>query len=142
MTVFYRGGGVLVTDEVFAVRHPAPRSFFVRELTRVQIVETTKTKPVGDKVVRAVWIGAAAVVLGVAVTNVRVLGPSVPAVLGLVVLLLVSSVSWGNWRSPHSYQMCATYRGDTVCLFQTADQRVLGQVSRALLRAMERDLTR
>lgn len=37
----------------------------------------------------------------------------------------------------HSYEVHAFYRGQRVCLFRTPDERLFGQIRRALIRALE-----
>lgn len=42
-----------------------------------------------------------------------------------------------RWLRPRTFLLQATYRGTTVTLYASADQRVFNQVARALRRALE-----
>jgi hypothetical protein len=58
-------------------------------------------------------------------------------VAGLV--LAAASATVGCLRPARQpFELQARFRGRVVCLLRTTDERELGQVSRALLRAMER----
>lgn len=140
MTVFYRGPCAQITHEVFEVRSPVCQSFPIRELTGIHIVGVKTKHRAGTTAVKAVAIGLAAVIAGVAATKGQFFGASLSAMAALVVVLLSTAASVGCWRTVQPYELRAIYRGRLVCLLRTADQVVLGQVSRALLRAVERDL--
>lgn len=140
MTVFYRGPCAQITHEVFETRSPVCQSFYIRELTGIHIVETRTRQRTGTTVVKALAIGLAAVVAAVAATRGQFFGASLSAMAALVVVLLSTAASAGCWRPEQPYELRAIYRGRSVCLLQTADRLVLGQVSRALRRALERNV--
>ena len=135
MPVFYRSRSALITHKVFQVGGPQHQSFPINELARVHIVQTKQT-PSALTPARAIWLALSAVALAAAAKA------GVPTGAVLVLILVGSAVSAGCWRPTHYYEMRALYRGRPVCLFRTADKTVLGQVSRALLRAMEHDAHR
>jgi hypothetical protein len=64
---------------------------------------------------------------------------SPPTSFGALAVLAVSSlVSGACWRNRgHQHELWAVHRGQWVCLFQTPDAHLFGQVSRALRRAIE-----
>lgn len=140
MTVFYRGPCAQITHEVFEVRTPVCQSFPIRDLTAVHIVEVKPKRRIGTTLVKAVAIGLAAVIAAVAATRGQFFGASLSAMAALVVVLLSTAAAAGCWRSGEPYELRAVYRGRLVCLLRTGDRLVLGQVSRALLRALERTL--
>jgi hypothetical protein len=92
MTVFYRGQGAFITHEVFQALLPDHKSFTIRELAGVHIVDHRQH--------------------------------------GLFGRLFSSPLTTG-------YELCAFYHGHLVCLFRSPDERVFGQVARALRRAVE-----
>lgn len=139
MPIFYRGPGANITHEVFQVLSPVSRSFAIRELRRIHIVQTQDDSPgTGARAVTASAVGLSAVALVVLVTAGQFAGPSMWTVLVMLAVGVSATVSTGCWRTgPQPYELRAIYRGQRVCLLRTADERLLGQVSRALLRAVE-----
>jgi hypothetical protein len=54
--------------------------------------------------------------------------------------VVITQTSWFSRR--RTYQLCATYRNHTVCLFSTTDRAEFGSARRALTRAFERERER
>ena len=133
MRVYYRGPDALVTDERFVWRAAAPQIFAVRELHRVGRARADVPDPrSGGLVAIAVSLGAAGVA-GWAVT-----GPLVGGALGAsAMVVLLVAVTARQLRRVHMWQVHATYRGVVTVIYQSTDERVFNQVTRALLRAIE-----
>jgi hypothetical protein len=139
MPIFYRGPGAHITHEVFQALGPISRSFAIRELRRIHIVQTQDD---GDSALARLIKGGAvvlsAVAIVVALTTNGMDAAAMWTILGLLVVGVSATVSAGCWRPPPPpYELRATYRGQPVCLLRTPDEKLLGQVSRALLRALE-----
>jgi Family of unknown function (DUF6232) len=135
MTTFYPGPYARVTHKVFEVWHPRHRAFALRDVAYAYVVPGT----VGahrDKirVCSAGSSGLAVLILALA----RFAG-NWPTTASAVVLLAASAMIFGAslaaGRRPH--ELWGIYQGRPTCLFQTTDERVFGQVSRALLRAIQ-----
>jgi Family of unknown function (DUF6232) len=140
VTVFYRGRYALITHEVFEVRYPVSASFPLRELVAIQIVQEGPARATGalDKAGVGVTI-VAALAIPATVVAWQLIGPPEFLVAGVVAAVLSAATSRGCWRTRQQpFELMATFRGKAVCLLRTTDQRELGQVSRGLLRAMER----
>ncbi len=131
MTVFYRGPLAHITHEVFQARSPVRESFPIRELRAIHIVQSSPSGRPGS-----VWLTLGGLTIGV--IAIALAAPSWP-VIGLLVLTVSSVITVGCVKPTGTpLQLRATYRGRPVCLLQTTDRTMLGQVSRALIRAVER----
>jgi hypothetical protein len=133
MRVYYRGPDALVTDERFVWRASAPQTFAVRELHRVGRARAAVPDPrSGGAVAIAVGLGAAAV------AGWAVAGPLVGGALGAMAMIaLLVAVTARQLRRVHMWQVHATYRGAVTVIYQSTDERVFNQVTRALMRAIE-----
>lgn len=139
MPILYRGPCAQITQEVFEVRSPACESFPIRELTLIHIVQH-RSDPlrIGSTLAKIGSTALAAIAVTVAVIAWRTLESAEVVVVALLVTTVSSVISVGCWRTPDEpYELRATFRGRSVCLLRTTDERILGQVSRALLRALE-----
>ncbi|GIG93190.1 hypothetical protein Pen02_81260 [Plantactinospora endophytica] len=67
----------------------------------------------------------------------RGLGGIVGATLGGAATFVALGAVLMHRRRPRTYELWGMYRGQTVLLFVTADERRFGQVTRALIRARE-----
>ncbi|MEJ3746973.1 DUF6232 family protein [Actinomycetes bacterium KLBMP 9797] len=133
-TPYYRAPGILVTREWFVV---AGRRFPTRDLTDLRTVRGSRD-PLSMRTV-AVVVGVLTgigVLLGMTVELSRL---SARAYLLLTALAFVpfALVLVGHRLRPRSYELWGDFRGLTVLLFSTDDERQYGQVTRALLRARE-----
>jgi hypothetical protein len=133
MPVFYRGRSAYITQEVFEALHPDRRSFTIRELSAVHVVH----EPTGGLMPLALMIGIGIGAILLAAVTAR----SMWMVLVLAVVLS-STIALGSVRNAPAYELRALYRGRVVRLLRTGDRRVLGQVTRALGRAVEWNLDR
>ena len=138
MTVFYHGPSARITHEVFETRIPDYRLFPIRDLTGIHIIRETEPSILGTPWAKA---GSTAMVLVAIVVGAvafwTVGSPSI-AITALLVTAVASAVSAGCWRSREEpYELRAIYRGRAICLLRTPDERLLGQVRRGLLRALE-----
>jgi hypothetical protein len=133
MRVYYRGPDALVTDERLVWRAAAPQIFAVRELHRVGRARAAVPDPrSGGAVAIAVGLGAAAV------AGWAVAGPLVGGALGAMAMIaLLVAVTARQLRRVHMWQVHATYRGAVTVIYQSTDERVFNQVTRALMRAIE-----
>ncbi|MET0418324.1 MAG: DUF6232 family protein [Actinoplanes sp.] len=130
MRIYYQGPEAVVTSDFFIRRGSVPNTFAIRDLRGVCIAPETADGfgPVGYTA--AASLAAAVVVLGLA-------GPWFAAgFLGLATAS-VGCVAV-RWRQrPRRQELRADYRGETVTLYASCDERVFNQVSRALRRALE-----
>ena len=133
MRVYYRGPDALVTDERFVWRAAAPQIFAVRELHRVGRVRADVPDPRSGGLM-AIAVGLAAA----AVAGWTVAGPLAGGALGAsAMVVLLVAVTARQLRRVHMWQVHATYRGAVTVIYQSTDERVFNQVTRALLRAIE-----
>lgn len=141
MTIFYRGPGAHITHELFEVRSPHCQSFRIRDLKYVHVVQE-EAEPLGNPTLVKVGSSSlAGVATTVAIIGWGVFGEPRPAIAALVLIAISLAISAGCWRTrERPYELRATYRGRLVCLLRTTDKHVLGQVCRALLRALERNV--
>ena len=135
-TQLYHQPGILVTSEAFVV---AGRRFPIRDLSNLR----TARGPHDRLTMRSVLVtGALLAVVGVAMSFTGALtrvGPAVFLFLGAAAFVPIALVSFGRRMRPRAYELWGDYRGMTVLLFSSDEQRQYGQVTRALLRAQEAD---
>jgi len=149
MTVFYRGPCAYVTHEVFEVHCPYYRQYLIRDIRDPYLARRPIDPGQPDRLqLKARSAGAAGAAAVAAVFGWPVLkAASVPpmATAGLVLTLIVVGVSAMaiaaclRVRPARMYELWAVYRGRMTCLFETTDERVFGQVRRALVRAIEQN---
>jgi hypothetical protein len=140
MTVFYLGPRALVTHDVFEVRGPQQQRFPIRELTHVRIVTpgTPGQAFASSLPVRVLATAAAIVASAVSVAAESVLGLPILAVVALLVAIGTATAALACWRTrTPTHELWADHGGKQVCLLQTTDRLMFGQVSRALRRVLE-----
>ncbi|WP_157631887.1 DUF6232 family protein [Catelliglobosispora koreensis] len=129
MKVFYRGEFAIITDQVYESFSPVHQWFRLNELQTIHIVlgKSDSLSPA--------LIGAAA---PIAVVTWQVSGSGMVAAMALGVLAVSSGLSRGCLRGrEHPHELRALHQGKMVCLLRTTDTRTLGQIRRALIRAIE-----
>jgi hypothetical protein len=140
MTLYYRGITVRITHEVFESWSPIEQAFWIEELERIHVAgresiwEVVAQPDVG--VCSTSLAGACVVLASVGWPLLDQPVVSFGAAVVGAVLSALAGVCWSARRRP--LELRAVYRGKLVCLFRTTDRRVFGQVSRALVRVMER----
>ncbi len=148
MTVFYQGPLALITHEVFEAYSPRYRSFVLRDIGHLYQADRSNSAeaPQDRAQIRAGSAGLAGATAVVAAIGWPILhSTSMPAFAALVLTVtliaaLASSLAFAAcvWVRPTRVrELWAVYRGEMTCLFNTTDERVFGQVRRALVRAME-----
>lgn len=132
MRVFYRGRRVLITQHVFETVYVGRLQFVIKDLVDVHIVRLDPEPDPGARV-----LGLSALVAGFLV--VPVVGPGSKVVAGLAAgVFLIGAVVHLHRRLPVRWELAATYGGQPVTLFESADQTEFDQVCRGLQRALER----
>ncbi|GGQ69745.1 DUF6232 family protein [Couchioplanes azureus] len=132
MRLYYRGPDAMVTSEHFVHRTPTTtRAFLIRDLREVGI--TSAEQPGTPALALA---GATAMVLAAALPLWRISPLYAIGFAGLAGFGLAAAALLRRGR-PRTWLLQATYRGQSVELYQSADARVFNQVSRALRRAIE-----
>ena len=130
MAVYYPGPDVRVTDRAFEVMFP-PRSYPLEELQQVCIAAREVRKSVSPRVIAF----SVALVAIVALAFAFYLG-GVPLAASTMIAGLACAVSGWLPRRP-TRQLWAKFHGRNVCLFESSNDLVFGQVKRALGRALE-----
>lgn len=133
-TALYRQPGILVTSEAFVV---AGRRFPVRDLSNLR----TARGPHDRLTMRSVLVtGAVLGSVGIALSfSGARMSPTAFLLLGAAAFVPIALVSFGHRIRPRAYELWGDYRGMTVLLFSSDEEREYGQVTRALLRAQEAD---
>lgn len=130
----YRRPGILVTNEAFVI---AGRRFPIRDLSNLR----TARGPQDRVTARAVLVAAATLaVVGLAVgatSDLTAHGPIVYLMLGVAAFVPIAVVGIGRRLRPRSWELWGDFRGMTVLLFSSDEERQYGQVTRAILRAQE-----
>jgi len=138
VTIFYRGPYALITHDAFVVRCPVPESYPVRELRSIQIAQSEPSESAarqGTVVTGAIILAGGAIPATVLAWQMT--GSPNYVIAGFVIA--AASATVGCLRPARQpFELQAIFRGRFVCLLRTTDERELGQVSRALLRAVER----
>ena len=147
MTVFYQGPCAHITHEVFEARYPHYRCFKIRDIRHLYLARRATQPGASDRAqIRAGSAGlAGAAAVAAAVGWPALSATSMPAIAAgalatILILIAVSSFAFAACvRVPPTrvHELWAVYRGRMTCLFDTTDERVFGQVKRALVRAME-----
>lgn len=138
MTIFYRGPCVRITHEVIEVRCPIQQSFALRDLSHVRVAERS-TEPAMLGMVRTGSTGVAGATAVAAGVGWPAFASSPALALATLGILAVSiAVSGACWRVRRTQQeLVAICDGRPVLLYRSPDARTFGQVTRALLRALE-----
>jgi len=133
MTIFYWGREVLITHDLFVLRGPAYQEFKIHELEQVHAVP-------GDlHPARVMMSHIAAGVFVVDAVTWRMLDSTPAQVAAAVVLAACVIVSAAcGLRAPRVHELRASYQGYLVRLYESPDRQAFGQVSIALIRALEK----
>jgi hypothetical protein len=139
MCVYYLGRTARVTDSRIESACPAYQSFPIRDLTYVHSVRQVAIVAMAASTpVQVCSVGGSGLGILVALAGWPLLDRPMVTVAGAVVLALMLALAIVSARARRvPLEIRAIYRGRLVCLFRTTDQLVLGQVRRALLRAMD-----
>jgi Family of unknown function (DUF6232) len=144
MTVFYRGPCAHITHEVFESRCPYHRRYMIRDIRQIYLARRARDAAYSDRRVSSAGmagVAAVAVALGGPALGAASMPPAAAAgLVTLLVLVVLSSIALAaclRVQPGRVYELWAFYRGELTCLFRTADERVFGQVKRALVRAIE-----
>jgi Family of unknown function (DUF6232) len=147
MTIFYQGPCAHVTHEVFETRYPHYRCFMIRDIRQLYLARraappgSSQRSPVRAGSAGIAGIAAVAAAFGWPALSAAAMPPIATAGLaGMLVLIAVSSLAFAacvRIQASHVHELWAVYRGRTICLFGTTDERTFGQVKRALVRAIE-----
>jgi Family of unknown function (DUF6232) len=132
MVTYYQGPYAVVTSDVFQLRCPYHHAFAIKELRDVFVA---RGGPDPLAVGTTCFAGSTLVVVSASWPFIH----SPVAWLGAVAFVVTPwAVSGACWRlRPPVRELWATYRHQRVQLFSCRDERMFGQVSRALLRALE-----
>ncbi|BCB78746.1 hypothetical protein GCM10022251_78600 [Phytohabitans flavus] len=129
-TTFYNQRGVAVTDQWLVV---GGRRFQIAELDHFERARGPMSSPVRA----ALLIGVAELVVVAPVAFVFST-PAAWAIAALTAAAALGGMMFAGQRWPASFQMWADYRSRPTLLFETGNEQEFGQVSRALIRAIER----
>ena len=133
MRIYYRGPDALVTDERFVWRTSAPQIVAIRELNHVRLARTDVPDPRSTAAMVAGAGMAAAAAAGFVVA-----GALIGTVLGALAIVTVAvSVTARQLRTVRLWQVHGAFQGIYVVLYESTDERVFNQVTRALRRAIE-----
>lgn len=128
-TAFYHQRGVAVTDQwlvVHGVRYP------LAELHNIERARGPLPAPVRSSLYAALTAVMLAPTMALVFKT-----PIAWVIAALVAAAALAGVMFCCRRWPASYQMWADYRSRPTLLFETGDEQEFGQVSRALIRAVE-----
>lgn len=144
MTVFYQGSLAHITHEAFEVYSPYYQIFLIRDIGHLYLARgaghSDRAQPRSGSVMVSGGVALAAAI-GWPIAETASLPPA--ARFGLATTLIVAvaaAMAFGAlvWIRPHRvHELWAVYQGEMTCLFHSTDNRVFGQVQRALVRAME-----
>jgi hypothetical protein len=134
MRTYYRDRDAVVTSELFVRRATSAKTYAIREMHDVCIAR----RP-GNGRSKAVATIAATGLIGLAATVAWASGAwPVLVVLGVATPAVVGGTLLGH-REAERWDLLATYRGQRITVYSSADVRVFNQVTRALRRAIEAD---
>lgn len=129
---FYEGHTVVITQDVVEVWWPTHRRFRVEDI-RGAYVSRGASAPA-----RVRTVGTVALLFGAFAAVLPFVTPvPVWAVVGLTVVVLAGIGGIGLRPTPVSWELRAIHGGSDICIYQSTDTLVFGQVKRALVRAME-----
>ncbi|GAA4696754.1 DUF6232 family protein [Phytohabitans rumicis] len=129
-TTLYNQRGVVVTDQWLIING---KWFAVSDLYYLE-----RARGPMSAATRAALLVGLAELLVVAPVAFVFNTPTAWAVAGLDVLAAAGGVAFCGRRWPATFQLWAEYQGRPTLLFSTGDEQEFGQVSRALIRAVER----
>ena len=131
MPDYYRGPAVRITHKVFVSRSPVAVSYVISELRGVHVVVCERSaRPTVSRTV----LGS-----GAALAAITAMGAGVRPIIALGFVFAAATLIGAGCvpsRTP-IFELRARYRESDVCLFRTSDAREFGQVSRAMMRALE-----
>jgi len=127
--IFYNHNGIAVTDRNFI---DAGVTFDLARLSNIVKERGGRHPGVNVSLVIAVVEAALA---GPFAGLSRSAVPLAITALAILIPCLVAGYCCKRW--PPAFQLHADYRGEPTVLFRTADEREFGQVSRALVRALD-----
>jgi hypothetical protein len=135
MRIYYRSKDLVITDRAVIVLQERRITFPIAELSGVHAVCDTVESGGRRPAVRRTAGGAAVLLL----VSAPVLdSPGALAVtLATAATLTASAAINGASRTSRLWELRATHRGTQVCLFNTTDARIFGQVKRAMVRTLE-----
>ncbi|MEV0734137.1 DUF6232 family protein [Polymorphospora sp. NPDC050346] len=130
----YRQPGLYITTEWFVI---GKRRYPIWELTNLRTGRGRR-----DPLIVRSMLVTAAVVAGIGVTlgfvrELHTISPATYLALGAAAMVPMLTAAVGYRLRPRPYELWADIRGRAVMVFSTDQERVYGQVSRALLRAKE-----
>jgi hypothetical protein len=138
LTLYYFGPCARITHDVFEMRGANHGLFPIRDLALIHIIRAPRGQATRSRLALA---GSAALILAataVAAAASGLIASPVWAAVGILLCATSCAVVAGYWRNGEKpFELRATYRGRLVCLLKTSDKRMLGQVRRGLLRAVE-----
>lgn len=129
-TVFYRGHGVVVTDDVFAVWKPDPQVYDLESLECLRVEHDE-----GRQARIMLWALAALVVAGAVASWSLLEEPNFYAIAAAIIAVppVAGRALWAVM--PVTWALKATYSGAEVTLFASANVITFTRVRRSLLRA-------
>lgn len=132
IVTYYQGHTVMITHEAVEVWWPTHRRYAVGDLHGAYVSRgPSAPAPVRSMALAALAFGAVAAALPF-VTPIPVWA------IGIFAVLALAGIGGIGLRpSPVSWELRAIHAGSDVCLYQSTDTLVFGQVKRALVRAME-----
>ena len=139
MSVYYVGRTARITESRIESKCPAYQSFPIRELEHIHTVRQVRVVAMAASMpVQVCSIGASALGVLAALAGWALLDRPMVTVAGALMLALALMVSTASARARKvPMEIRAFHRGRLVCLFSTTDRLVLGQVRRAILRALD-----
>ena len=136
MPVYYLGPHGRITETLLELGQPR-RSFCVRAVQSPFVARGPRVKaPVAVSATVCCSVCSAGAVVVLASWPVLHISPA----MALAVLVAASTTGAATnfyFRRARWYQLWALYEGRPVLLFESADGRVFGQISRAVLRCLE-----
>lgn len=132
--LLYRHSGIVITVETLQV---GGRRYAIAELTDLR----TARGPYDPVLLRVVALSGASVVAVAAAVGVHQ-PPTQLGVAGYLTLLVggflpMTVAAVGSRLRPRPFELWAEHRGQSTLLYRAPDERHYGQVTRALLRAVE-----
>jgi hypothetical protein len=128
---YYLGVDARITRDVVESRRPAPQRFLIADLYDIHTIGPIRARAeVGPCLTGVSTVLAAA-------DRLVINHPAVSLVLtgAAIVAAAVAGAGWATRRRP--FELRAIYHGQVVCVFETTDRLVIGQITRALGRAIE-----
>jgi hypothetical protein len=130
---YYRGPDAVVTDKFLVWRTTPTKGFVVRDLRNVGLVrcpEADRSRPY------TVHVAGGVLILAIAMWTVLD-SPAAYIAGGLAVAIPAFVALASARRRPQRWELRATYRGTRVVIYASTNDRVFGQVTRALRRSVE-----